>query len=62
MINDKEIVNALLNLYKACPSHLSCNNFHHKIQDQHRYGEPCPLEARYEDAMKEANRVLYYKT
>jgi hypothetical protein len=60
MTLEEELIKALLNLYKSCPPYLPCNSFHHKRQDRHEYDEPCPLEINYENAMKEANRLLYY--
>ena len=49
---------ALRNLFKTCPSGLSCDHFYHSKKDEHGAEEECAPCCRYYKALYEAQELL----
>ncbi len=59
---DSTLIDTLVALYRACPSILGCNDFHHSKADRHAPDEPCPPLERYFAARRNAEEVIYARS
>jgi hypothetical protein len=58
IIGWKQVEDALRRLLDRRPPTISCENWHHAKKDRHDGFTPCPVQARWDDAVKTADAAL----